>query len=1283
MALVPLAMAGCGSGTAGQLAAELARSSQASRRDLLEASRASLAREEALLASVGFSRFLELFPGDAEEVDVRLDLAEAQLDAAQPGAAEVTLGRIGPGPRDPLQRARASYLQARAFLGRAVRFYPHLESGARSMQELHLVFQDLLSNNRPDPDFQEEALRQRLLMEDLIARSVSELEQASRIIAETSKGDKQLALRATIVQALARSHFLLRNRARAILVLEEFLASASAPRTMRDAVLLLESFFFAEDGNSQAAFRALDEILRLDTSGSSAAVAKGADLGPTAAPGVTGGGSGLTEALQLVFRRVVERVTRQTTLRARLARGVLLLGQGSGSGEVELKALLPDLVAGGEATLARSARFALAARDQLTDSKATIARLQSLLPELVSDPELESAARLAIAQYPFLELALNQPPVRPQAERWGLYRNLVDGVRRALVLARSGGFPDPNLDARFLVQMTASPPATLAIPLQRFEVIRGVPLDLDLSGKRYVALPGRTADVFHFGTSSHGNGPLEPRLRFRLASGSLPAGLQLTTSGRLVGQTLDEAGSKAEIGVGRASIVEDSAALEISVRPLGLVDPETGKQPFSPVVRASPKGVLLRAAGGRPPYRFRVSRVTASVGAPAPAVTLEPSTVQPEVSALLLAEFAFASPARVIVELSDASGATANEPLILVPAGLQRSEPSRLADAFSNLVLGDPVAPLRLPPTRVGEHVRLDFGFLTSLDQSASELNLSVRSGPTWLTPQDGQRLVGSAGSIGVESIRVEFTERLPGGLIERQRWSRFLDLLVEPAEDFAATAPLMVFAPVQTGLAFLLGTPAVVQLAALGSDSTFTWSLDSGSVPPGLSLDSSGLLSGTPGETGTFTALASVTDGLGRAVTTTLEIRVTAAILQTQSTTAFPHFLQVADFDGDGRLDLVGAECGGEADFRTASIPCELASIGFFKGLGNGQLLETGRIAAALLSAPRAAILNLRRPPLTSLEGTPGRTTPVIAALEAGAADGGSLALFGVGAAGRLERLPGVLLPVSALSGLVGVQLGVGPSPSLIAASTQVGGRVTFLRNPFVSTQARAELRRDYPLARTTLLDASAPARTVRLLLQRSVPELVRRRGELPGFDDPGDSSMSSVVIRVPLDDFFEPTPDLFPPLLDFDTGLPGSVAVGQFDGDGYEDLVYPDSYLARLGAEGPTRLDASPGRALRDALFVVSGDFDGDRKLDAAFASAEVSLSALNRDETRPVNAVSIALGDGLGGFHSLSPVSADSTIVGLAKGDFDSDGREDLVVSTTAGVQLWRLAKSSVSP
>ncbi len=72
------------------------------------------------------------------------------------------------------------------------------------------------------------------------------------------------------------------------------------------------------------------------------------------------------------------------------------------------------------------------------------------------------------------------------------------------------------------------------------------------------------------------------------------------------------------------------------------------------------------------------------------------------------------------------------------------------------------------------------------------------------------------------------------------------------------------------------LNTPYVATLEAIGGTAPYTWSVASGSLPPGLSLASDGTISGTPTATGTFTFSLRVVDSLGASARIDQSLEVT-----------------------------------------------------------------------------------------------------------------------------------------------------------------------------------------------------------------------------------------------------------------------------------------------------------------------------------------------------------------------------------------------------------------------
>lgn len=57
------------------------------------------------------------------------------------------------------------------------------------------------------------------------------------------------------------------------------------------------------------------------------------------------------------------------------------------------------------------------------------------------------------------------------------------------------------------------------------------------------------------------------------------------------------------------------------------------------------------------------------------------------------------------------------------------------------------------------------------------------------------------------------------------------------------------------------VGVPYYQQLTASGGSGPYTWSITEGTLPPGLSLTSEGVLSGTPSSPGTFNFVITATD--------------------------------------------------------------------------------------------------------------------------------------------------------------------------------------------------------------------------------------------------------------------------------------------------------------------------------------------------------------------------------------------------------------------------------------
>ena len=155
--------------------------------------------------------------------------------------------------------------------------------------------------------------------------------------------------------------------------------------------------------------------------------------------------------------------------------------------------------------------------------------------------------------------------------------------------------------------------------------------------------------------------------------------------------------------------------------------------------------------------------------------------------------------------------------------------------------------------------------------------------------------------------------------------------------------------------------------------------------------------------------------------------------------------------------------------------------------------------------------------------------------------------------------------------------------------------------------------------------------------------------------FDSGGETATKTFALTVTTP--VTCLPVRFAPATNFPVGdEPQSVAVGDFNGDGKQDLAtanfYSDNVSILLG-DGAGHFSAATNFGVgHTPQSVAVGDFNGDGKQDLAVA---------NRDS----NNVSILLGDGTGNF---SPAT-NFTLVGspqwVAVGDFNGDGRQDLAV------------------
>jgi hypothetical protein len=127
----------------------------------------------------------------------------------------------------------------------------------------------------------------------------------------------------------------------------------------------------------------------------------------------------------------------------------------------------------------------------------------------------------------------------------------------------------------------------------------------------------------------------------------------------------------------------------------------------------------------------------------------------------------------------------------------------------------------------------------------------------------------------------------------------------------------------------------------------------------------------------------------------------------------------------------------------------------------------------------------------------------------------------------------------------------------------------------------------------------------------------------------------------------------------------MPWSVALGDVNGDGRLDIVTAnssDNTVSVLLGDGAGRFEAAPTAPFNvgpGPNAVALGDVNGDGKLDLVTANVGG-------------NTVTVLLGDGAGGFAAAagSPFAVGGAPPDLALGDFNGDGKLDIVTANSGG-------------
>ncbi|HEY1082033.1 MAG TPA: GEVED domain-containing protein, partial [Prosthecobacter sp.] len=323
--------------------------------------------------------------------------------------------------------------------------------------------------------------------------------------------------------------------------------------------------------------------------------------------------------------------------------------------------------------------------------------------------------------------------------------------------------------------------------------------------------------------SNGGTGPYT----FAVTSGSLPAGLTLSSSGALTGAATTT--TPVTLTVTSTDANGCSTSLTYSVTPVCPAIPISPSSLQTPTI-GSAYSQTITASGGTAPYTFTVESGSLPTGL---SLGLNNGVVSGTPSQAGAFNF--------VLKVTDFYGCSATQNYSLTPSCPSVS-----------------VTPSSLPSPVVG----------TAYNQTLTPAGgvgpytLSVSSGslPAGLTLSSSGLISGTPASSNSAMFVVRAVDSR--GCAGTRAYS------------LTPTCPALSVQTTALNNGYL-GTPYSASLAATGGAAPYSWSVSSGALPPGVTLSSAGTLSGTPTVLGTFTFTARAADSNGCAATRSLTVTV------------------------------------------------------------------------------------------------------------------------------------------------------------------------------------------------------------------------------------------------------------------------------------------------------------------------------------------------------------------------------------------------------------------------
>ena len=350
--------------------------------------------------------------------------------------------------------------------------------------------------------------------------------------------------------------------------------------------------------------------------------------------------------------------------------------------------------------------------------------------------------------------------------------------------------------------------------------------------------------------ASGGGGPYT----WTLTGGSLPAGLSLAANGLISGTptTAQAANFNAKVTSGSSSINSAFAILITNPAVVSLL----AANPLPNGAVGVPYDYPIQVTGGTPPYFFSITQ-----GQVPPGLIFDATNGTLSGTPTSKGNFA------IVLTVTDSGGSSGASVAQTTPkaAGQTRSSANYTIQIAG---VGDfqITTGANLPNGTMGQNYATTM--MASGGTQPYQWQLMNGILPPGLALNSNGQLTGTPSAAGSFSVLIRATDNT--GLVVTNNFNITI-----------ANPNVPVISPTQPPAA-TVGVAYQTTFTALGGKPPYTWSVGSGIVPPGLSLDPrSGTLSGTPTTKGVFGLGIKVTDAANASATQTFTFRANAASLQ------------------------------------------------------------------------------------------------------------------------------------------------------------------------------------------------------------------------------------------------------------------------------------------------------------------------------------------------------------------------------------------------------------------